>query len=176
MVLLFIAAHLPIVRAQAPADGTARAAAETGIRAAVLRYQMENWWLDGEQNERLAKTPDDKNAAKDKNFQVFFVSINGKDPDDEFLKRFSDIPRTIEKASAAWLNKKEDNNPRDRKMHEAGIIFSADEIHWIASDSVRVDGGYFCGTQCGAKITYSVQFQDGKWVVISIQTKWVAVS
>jgi hypothetical protein len=55
------------------------------------------WIADGDQAEKDAKSATDTLIAR----HVCFLSINGQDPSDEFMKRFQDFPRRIAKVSAA---------------------------------------------------------------------------
>ena len=56
--------------------------------------------------EQDAKDPRDKYIAERLNSRVYFVSVNGKDPSDEFLKRFQGVPRTAKRMSDAKQTKK----------------------------------------------------------------------
>jgi hypothetical protein len=96
--LLAIAGLLSPAFCQGPTADT-KLADKQDIYAAVIRHQMEEWVKSGEKNEAEAKTEEDKSVAQRLNFEIFFVSVEGKDPSDDFINRLSDIPRTIEKAS-----------------------------------------------------------------------------
>ncbi len=74
------------VHIQAQDHITDRKADEQDIYALVIRSQMEQWIRDGDKNEAEAKSASDKAIAKKLNFAVFFVSIDGEDPSDEFMK------------------------------------------------------------------------------------------
>jgi hypothetical protein len=158
--------------AQNPPNGPARAAQEDAIREAVLRYQMEGWARDGDKSEAEAQDANDKAIAKRLNARVYYLSVNRKDPSEELLKRFRDFPRTIKKVSESTHTKR--LWVADKKTKQPGIIFSADEIHWITDDQVEVDGGYYCGGLCAAGDVFTVNFDHGTWKVTKAVMKWIS--
>jgi hypothetical protein len=161
-------------RGQGAADAARHAAEENDIRDAVIRYQMEEWARQGDKNERDVKDKRDKAVAKQLNFRVFFVSINGKDPSDDFLKRFASVPRTIKKRSQAKMSSPNMEWVTDKDTHQPGIIFSAGEIRWTKESEVEAEGGYHCGRLCGAGDVFTVQLQNGRWRVIQKRMKWIS--
>ncbi len=146
---------------------------EDQIREAVLRYQMEGWYRDGDKHEKEATSDQEKAVAKRLNFKVFFVAVNGKDPNDELIRRLQDIPRKIMKISAA-KSAKQMGGLVDKETKESGIEFSVDTIRWLDEESVEVDGGYFCDSLCGAGTTYKLHHENDKWVVKSAILRWIA--
>lgn len=170
-IFVFAAAH---ARAQGTAGTGSHAAQERDIREAVIRYQMEEWARQGDKNEGEVKNKRDKAIAKQLNFRVFFVSINGKDPSDEFLKLFESVPRTIKKRSRAKMSSPNMEWVTDKDTHQPGIIFSAGKIRWTKESEVEVEGGYHCGSLCGAGELFTVQLQNGRWRVIQKRMKWIS--
>ena len=160
--------------AQAPEDTAARAKQEDAIHEAVLRYQMQGWSSDGDKHEREATDPQERRIANRLNSRVYFLSVNKKDPSDEFLKRFQDFPRTIKKASEGMQTKKFPGWVVDKRTKQPGIIFSADEIRWIKEDQVEVDGGYHCGGLCAAGDVFAVRLEHGIWKVVEARMKWIS--
>lgn len=134
---------------------------------------MEQWIHDGDKSEAEAKDERDKSIARSLNFRIFFVEINGKDPSDDFISRFRDIPRIIKKISST-KPEKGPHTPVDKSTHQRGIIFSADSIRWSSKDSAKVEGGYYCGGLCAAEITFKVRRENGKWVVKSSHMNWIS--
>jgi hypothetical protein len=157
---------------QSPAVDT-RLADEQDIYAAVIRHQMQNWVSRGDKSEAETKTTSDRSIAKRLNFKIFFVSINGKDPSDEFINRFQDIPRSIRKLSSVEHSKTA-RTPLDKTTHLTGIIFDVEKLRWLDRDSAEVNGGYYCGGLCAAGITFTVRRENGKWVVKSSQMNWIS--
>jgi archaellum component FlaF (FlaF/FlaG flagellin family) len=156
----------------APSAGT-RAADEEDIREVVIRKQMEDWYRSGDKSVATAKDKTEKEVAEHLNFKIFFVSVSGKDPSDEFIRRLRDIPRTIKKASHCRVIK-EGGAVADRNTGQFGIVFRADAIRWSGKDSVQVEGGYHCGGRCGAGITYELQREQSKWIVKSARMNWIS--
>jgi hypothetical protein len=170
--LLSLALLLRPVSSQSPAADSKRVD-EQDIYAAVIRHQMEEWVKNGEKSVDEAKDEDRQSIAKRINSKIFFVSIAGKDPSDDFINRFHDIPRTIEKASSEEPNKGP-HSPVDKSTHRTGIIFSADTIRWLGEDSAELEGGYYCGGLCAAGITFEVKRENGKWSVKGSHLKWIS--
>jgi len=161
-------------RAQDSREDSRRAAQENDIREVVLRYQMLSWSSDGDRIENNAANDGDKAIARRLNSRVYFLSLQGKDPTDEFLKRFQDIPRTIKKASEGKQTKRFPGWVVDKKTKQPGIVFSANEIRWTKDDEVEVEGGYHCGGLCAAGDVFTIAFSDGKWKVLSVRMKWIS--
>jgi len=163
-ILLLLLALLPSsMHSQGVPESTRRIAQENQIREAVIRYQMEEWRRNMNTYEAQAKEQWEKETAKEKNYKVYFISINGRDPSDEFMKRFSAIPRLVKKASMAQMRNSHSAGVIDRETDQTGIIFSANTVRWVKSDSVEVEGGYYCGTLCASARTFAVHLEAGKW-------------
>ena len=54
------------------------------------------------------------------NFKIFFVSVGGGDPTDDFLVRFKDIPRIIKKVSESEIGKVQRMPVVDKSSGERG--------------------------------------------------------
>jgi len=80
------------------------------------------------------------------------------------VKRFSIIPRVVKKASEVQRLASGSAGVLDRQTHETGIIFSANAVRWLGSDSVEADGGYYCGGRCACACTFAVHLEAGKWI------------
>jgi hypothetical protein len=161
--LLSLALLSTCMHGQSKAGPAERIVQETQIREAVIRFQMEDWWQSMDKYSGQARKDWEKETAKELNYKVYFIRINGKDPSDQFLNRFSNIPRVVKKASEAQMKASGSAGVLDRQTHETGIIFSANAIRWLGSDSVEVDGGYYCGGRCASARTFAVQLKTGKW-------------
>jgi hypothetical protein len=151
-----------------------RRAAEDDIREVVLRGQMEDWAKSGDKSEVDAKDQTEREVAAALNFKVFFVSINEKDPTDEFLKRFQNIPRTVKKVSESEISKKMRMPVVDKKTGELGIIFSADAIRWLNDHHVKAEAGYHCNGLCGAGYTVDLQLEKGQWRIKKERMNWIS--
>jgi hypothetical protein len=147
---------------------------EQNIREVVIRQQMEEWIKGGDKSESEAKDKSEKAIAKMLNFKIFFISIDGKDPSDDFMNKFQDLPRVIKKVSASEISKAWRLAVIDRSSHQRGIRFSADEIRWLGPDSVEVKGGYHCDGLCGAGIKFEVRRENGHWLVKASKMEWIS--
>ena len=148
---------------------------EEDIYEAVIRSQMERWYQGYEKQEREAKEKWEKDSAKKMNFKVFLVTINGKDPSDEFLGRFKDLPRLVKQGSLGyfvkepfpgWLHYKKDGR--------RAINFNAEGITWKSDTAVEVGGGYYCGGLCGAVYLFRLQCINGRWTVKETETRAIS--
>jgi len=171
--ILISALLLSAIPAQSQDSETDRKAAEQDIFALVIRNQMENWIRDGDKSEAEAKSESDKAIAQHLNFKVFFIEIQGKDPSDDFISRFSDLPRVIKKISSE-KPAKGPHTPVDKPSGRTGIIFSVDSIRWQSKDLAEVEGGYYCGGLCAAGITFTVERANGKWLIKSSRMNWIS--
>ena len=170
---IVLAIALIIVQGLAQDVSANRKADEEDIYALVLRSQMEEWIRGGDKSEAEAKDASDKAIAKRLNFIVFFVSINGGDPSDAFMKRFDDLPRTIRKASSE-VPDKGPHTPVDKSTGKTGIVFEAEKLQWRSNDMVKVEGGYYCGGLCAAGITFTVKRENGRWVIKGSRMNWIS--
>ena len=131
---------------------------------------MLRWSTQGDRAELEARNESERRLAKELNYRIYFISVNGKDPGNDFVKRFQDLPRQIRKVSQCKQKKRFLGWVVDKKTKQNGIVFSADSIRWLTPDQVEVDGGYHCGKLCGGGEIFSMQLQDGKWVVTETLT------
>jgi hypothetical protein len=141
------------------------------VQAAVIRYQMEDWYRGGDESEAKAKNRTEKAVAKLMNFKVFFVAIDGKDPSGTFLRRFRDIPRIIKNVSDSTVDKAGMNEVLDKATRQRGIIFRVGDVRWASKDSANADGGYFCDGLCGIWETFTLRRENGKWNVMSVRIR-----
>jgi hypothetical protein len=148
-------------------------AVEDDIREAVLRYQMTGRvGVDKAVNE--STDPIDKAVSKKLNFEVFFISINGEDPSDEFMKRFQNFPRRVEKCSRSEVDKQQMNAVVDKTTRDRGIVFRVETIKWLGANSAEVDGGYFCSGLCASGQTFKVHRKQGVWTVTGSKMHWIS--
>jgi hypothetical protein len=150
-----------VVPAQAPKIAAARASAEEEIREAVLRKQMAHWIKPIEQGE----------IGEDE-FCEFYISVEDKDPSEDLLKRFADIPRIVKAESGAMVAS-EGAEPSCRKGPTARqITFYVEKIRWRSKTSVQLDGGYHCGLLCASGVTYRLRLKSGKWTIVKEKANW----
>ncbi len=109
--------------------------------------------------------------------EVFFLEIEGRDPPAEFLARFADLPRPARPASVASGPQKK-SRPRagmiDKETGKQGRILRIDSLEWARDDEVQVEGGYYENCLSATGMTYTVEWEDGRWVVTHEQLNWIA--
>jgi hypothetical protein len=147
---------------------------EDDIREAVLQKLMQDWVRDLDKDEAEAKNAADKESARHYNFRIFFIEINEKDPTDEFLKRFVNIPRTLKRVSDADVRKTTRMPVVDKGTGERGIIFRVDSVRWRGTGHAKVEGGYHCDGLCGAGYTFDVRFEKDRWIVKKQKKEWIS--
>jgi len=130
-----------ILISRAPSD---RAIQEDDIREAVFRYGIE----------------------RTQGNRSIFLNIDGKDPSDTFMARFSKSDPPVKKASGSYF--KENPFPgwlRDRSTDERAVSLSVGPISWISVDKVEARGGEYCGGLCGQWGIYRLRKKGGRWEV-----------
>jgi hypothetical protein len=172
--MIVICTCLAVALARSQSSGVDRAKREDDIREAVFRYQMEGWAQEGDKSQQETKDERDKAIAEHLNSRKYVLSINGKDPSDEFMKRFQGILLPVKKVSEVEMNSKESMSVTDKETHKPAIVFSADQVHWLNDNSVEVDGGYHCGLLCAGGFVFKVHLTRGKWVVKRGRMKWIS--
>jgi hypothetical protein len=140
----------PLLFRRSPAD---RAIQEDDIRESVFRYRVEYPKRNG----------------------PFFLSIDGKDPSDMFMRRFAALKTTVKKASECYFKKEPFPGwLRDRFTHQEAIVFSVGPISWISLDRVEVLGGMYCGGLCADWGIYRLRKKNGRWVVDNYEVQAVS--
>ena len=140
----------PYFFSRSPSD---RPIQEDDIRESVLRYRLN---------------PSKSNGP-------FFLSINGHDPSDAFMRRFADSGRIVKKASESYFKK--DPFPgwlRDRSTDEKGMSLWVGPINWLSSDRVEVRGGMYCGGLCADAGIYRLKKKEGHWVVVEYKVQMIS--
>lgn len=147
---------------------------EDDIREAVLRYQMLTWSEEGNKAVKEATNQNEKAVAEALNFVVLFISVDSKDPSDEFIKRFQNFPRRVEKCSRSEVDKQQMNAVVDKTTRDRGIVFRVEMIKWLGANSAEVDGGYFCSGLCASGQTFKVHRKQGVWTVTGSKMHWIS--
>jgi hypothetical protein len=125
---------------------------DDAIREAVARYQIAKWDLRTE---------------------VYFLSIDGRDPSDVLLKRLSDVNPPVKKKSASRKTKDLAGGAIvEAKTEKVGVIFDQQAIRRGSEDRADVQGGYYCGSLCFASGDYHLQRRDGRWVVSNFEVQF----
>jgi hypothetical protein len=104
-----------------------------------------------------------------------FLSIDGKDPSDEFMVRFLDFKLHVKKASRSYFKK--DPFPgflRDRTTGKEAVKYSVGRIRWIDHESAEVQGGMYCGGLCADAGTYRVTKKHDHWTVEKYDVRMIS--
>src|SRR5208282_4858605 len=140
----------PLLSPRSPVD---RPIQEDDIRESVFRYRMD-----------LPK----RNCP-------FFLSIDGKDPNDAFMRRFAALKTPVKKGSGSYFKKEPFPGwLLDRSNNERAISFSVGTISWMSLDRVEVRGGMYCGGLCADAGIYELRKKNGRWVVEEYKVEMVS--
>jgi hypothetical protein len=132
------------VTAQDPQNDTA----ELQIREAIVRFQIKTWELAADS---------------------YCISINGKDPPEEFLKRFRPLPVKGESGCRKKTIGKVQMSILDKSTGKHSVIFDLGTIRWLPGGEVEVNGGYLCGSLCMAEGSYHVVQEPRGWTVTKFE-------
>jgi hypothetical protein len=130
---------------------------EDHIREAVFRYQFKR----------------NASAFQDKT-EVYFLSIGGGDPSDQFMRRFEGHTPVVKKVSEAIVSSSEVTGVKDKKTGQRGLIFNQRTIKWDENDHVEVEGGYYEAGLSASGNTYSVVKENNEWVVTKSEMHWIS--
>jgi hypothetical protein len=103
-----------------------------------------------------------------------FLSIDSRDPTDEFIARFATSGAPVKKMSAAYFDSRTLSGPIDPTTGQRGIILSIRSIKWLFGDRVDVSAGYNCGSLCGEGGDFQLAKRRGRWMVKSYTHRWSA--
>jgi hypothetical protein len=133
---------MSLVASQAPTESVSHAKVQDDNREAVVRFQMRN----------------SQHSAR-----VYFVRISSEDPPPNFLTRFADSKKQIKKRSDARVDGS--NLVVDKRSRAHGVILNQGDIRRITESVVEVEGGYSCGSLCGASGVYHLRRDGESWTV-----------
>jgi hypothetical protein len=121
---------------------------EEAIREAVARYQI---------------------AKCDLKAEIYFLSIEGKDPPDALLKRLADVNPPVKKKSLSKKTKDAVGEIVEAKTEKVGVIFEQEAIRKSGEGKASVSGGYYCGKLCSTTGVYRLEQRSGRWVVTGFE-------
>jgi hypothetical protein len=123
----------------------ARTAQELEVREAIVGYQIASWDLRAD---------------------VYFLEIESKNPQQDFLDRFKDIPRLVKGENASKMKKDVAGyHIEDRRTKKRGVLFDQGPMVWKDDSTIDVAGGYDCATLCAGSGIYHLKQFDGRWKV-----------
>lgn len=101
-----------------------------------------------------------------------YLSLDGKDPSNEFMARFTNLNSGVKRLSEA------EQYPLrgyvDRSTGERGVMLSVLSVKWSFWDRVQVAGGLHYGSLGGSGGIYEVVKSRGHWKVESYRKQWVS--
>ncbi len=107
--------------------------------------------------------------GRTKTMGVFFIALDDRDPDDNFLARFADLNSPIRKASRA----KKDGGRLpgelgycDRITHERGVRVAVGKIHWLGPGRAELEGEVEDGIRFVERRTLVIEFVKSRWRVV----------
>jgi hypothetical protein len=130
--------------------GTDTNAIDPDIAEAVLRYQFQT-------------------AGAGTNIQVYYIAVAGKDPDDEFMKRFKDYRAPVKRGSEC---KTKAPSMIDKKNTKLGWVFGIYSVVFVSDDHAEAKGGDWGGDCLSSQSTFYLKRDKGKWIVDYHRIDW----
>jgi hypothetical protein len=146
---LLMSALSPIISLR----GTENSTEELDIIEAVFRYEFQ------------------RNCFWETEDATYFIAIEGKDPDEAFMKRFKDNKPPVKKLSQRIHER---GVAKDKETGKPGVIFEVGKPEMTNIDSAKVSGGVRSGPDSGSGNTYYLKLVKGKWVVNKVTNFWVS--
>jgi hypothetical protein len=143
LALLCLSTNVVLAQTRIPQAPSERTRQENDIREAIFRYRMS-----------------------ESKFESIFLAVDGRDPNDNFMKRFTKSTVPVKKASQAGVGKKRwPGYLIDPATDERAIQFSVGSIKWVSDTQVEVRGGMYCGSLCADAGIYRVTKRSDRWEV-----------
>lgn len=113
-----------------------------------------------------------KQCAENTSLTVFLLSVRGKDPTDEFMKRFVDDSISVKKRSVLARSEKT-NEFIDKESGKSAALLSFDKLKLLDDGSAQVEGscGYADWAARGYK--YSLVREKNRWIVKRADFTWI---
>jgi hypothetical protein len=98
---------------------------------------------------------------------IRFLSLGekGKDPSNQFMKRFADSRFPVRKVSSC-KSAPHTGVPTDKKTGATGTIYSISTIKWISDTEVETHGGCYMSKLGSDWNSYTLKKENGSWKVI----------
>ncbi|NIM06827.1 MAG: hypothetical protein GTO55_09825 [Armatimonadetes bacterium] len=97
----------------------------------------------------------------------FFLSLDGKDPSDEFMKRFEGNDPPVKKESECVVSSLEGGQVqiKDKETDEEGVKFRVHVIFWKTPEKGEVEVSYYASGQPASTRLYRISRDGDKWIV-----------
>lgn len=126
---------------------------DSSIAESVFRYQI-------------------KKCAENTSLKVFLLSLQGKDPSDELMKRFADDSISVKKRSA--LATSETNNEFvDKESGKPAALMSIDTLKFLKDGGAEVEGSCGYADWAARGYRYSLVREENRWIVKRADPTWV---
>jgi hypothetical protein len=115
-----------------------------------------------------------KNASgQQQRARVFCIELEGgADPSPAFLARFKGVRVPLRPGSGC--TKSPDKGVIDKKTHARGLAFRVDSLRQLDRDHAVVEGGYYEAGLSASGNTYTLERQNGAWVVTKDVMNWIS--
>ena len=97
--------------------------------------------------------------------QVFFISIRGKDPSDEFMKRFAEDKTRVYKHSLAITDS--NGTARHKETRVDGTLLFVERIEWKSDTELAVKAGCLNGPRAGTRYTVTLKREGDGWRAVA---------
>jgi hypothetical protein len=125
---------------------------DSGIVESVFRYQITK-------------------CAENTSLTVFLLSLHGKDPSDEFMKRFADDSVSVKRRSV--LAKSEPTNEFiDKESGKFVALLSIDKLKFIDDGRAEVEGSCGYADWAARGYRYSLVREKNRWIVKRADSTW----
>ena len=112
------------------------------------------------------------NASGQQQFaQVYCLSVEGKDPSDGFMKRFSGNEPPVKKASACTAS---GLGVFQIGTDVRGLVFSVDSVVRRGGVRAETEGGYYEAGLSASGNTYYLERRNGEWMVVRDVRHWIS--
>lgn len=139
---------------------------EEEIRVALFRYQMarnyEPTWRATAYCLSVGTAP----------LQSLTTEFN--DPPQTIMQRFSGLEPPVKPVSQCSRSMDEGVRDVPGGGGKPALILIAHNIRWLSDTEVEVEGGYYCGGECGSGRRYRMSLEGASWVVKEDVLVWQA--
>lgn len=124
-----------------PSSKINRIKAQNDIREAIFRYQFAQF--------------------QHSSARVYFLTIEGQDPSEDFMQKFAESKSFVKKGSEA----RQAPHAVVSATGERGVVCDVGPVKWLDEKSVEVIASYQVGNQSAAHFTLTVKSEQGKWKI-----------
>lgn len=110
-------------------------------------------------------------CAENTSLKVFLLSVHGKDPSDEFMKRFADDSVRVKKRSD--ISKSETNEFIDKESGKFAGLLSIDKLKLLEEGRAQVEGSCGYADWAARGYRYSLVIEKNRWIVKRADPTWV---